>query len=120
MRYIRPSRLLIIAAIADIVCTAAVILGGGSGMFLIVMLVGVSVFMSLMFPTIFGIALDGLGEDAKIGASGLIMAILGGALLTPLQGLVSDLAGINIAYSVPLICFVVVMAYGIMAQKAGK
>jgi FHS family L-fucose permease-like MFS transporter len=120
MRYIRPSRLLIIAAIADIVCTAAVILGGGSGMFLIVMLVGVSVFMSLMFPTIYGIALDGLGEDAKIGASGLIMAILGGALLTPLQGLVSDLAGINIAYSVPLICFVVVMAYGIMAQKVGK
>lgn len=48
------------------------------------------------------------------------MAILGGALLTPLQGLVSDLTGINIAYSVPLICFVVVMAYGIMAQKAGK
>jgi FHS family L-fucose permease-like MFS transporter len=120
MRYIRPSRLLIIAAIADIVCTAAVVLAGGSGMFLIVMLVGVSVFMSLMFPTIYGIALDGLGEDAKIGASGLIMAILGGALLTPLQGLVSDLAGINIAYSVPLICFVVVMAYGIMAQKAGK
>ena len=120
MRYIRPSRLLIIAAIADIVCTAAVVLAGGSGMFLIVLLVGVSVFMSLMFPTIYGIALDGLGEDAKIGASGLIMAILGGALLTPLQGLVSDLAGINIAYSVPLICFVVVMAYGIMAQKVGK
>ncbi|MDD3431569.1 MAG: L-fucose:H+ symporter permease [Bacteroidales bacterium] len=120
MRYIRPSRLLIIAAVADIVCTAAVILAGGSGMFLIVMLIGVSVFMSLMFPTIYGIALDGLGEDAKIGASGLIMAILGGALLTPLQGQISDLAGINLAYIVPLLCFVVVLAYGMMAQKAGK
>ncbi len=120
MRYIRPSRLLIIAAIADIICTAAVILAGGSGMFLIVMLVGVSVFMSLMFPTIYGIALDGLGEDAKIGASGLIMAILGGALLTPLQGKISDLAGINLAYIVPLLCFVVVLAYGMMAQKAGR
>lgn len=120
MRYIRPSRLLIYAAVADIICTAAVILAGGSGMFLIVMLVGVSVFMSLMFPTIYGIALDGLGEDAKIGASGLIMAILGGALLTPLQGQISDLAGINLAYIVPLLCFVVVLAYGLMAQKAGK
>ncbi len=112
MRYIRPSRLLIIAAVADIVCTAAVILAGGSGMFLIVMLIGVSVFMSLMFPTIYGIALDGLGEDAKIGASGLIMAILGGALLTPLQGQISDLAGINLAYIVPLLCFVL---YWLMA-----
>ncbi|MDD4641248.1 MAG: L-fucose:H+ symporter permease [Bacteroidales bacterium] len=120
MRYIRPSRLLIYAAVADIICTAAVILTGGSGMFLIVMLVGVSVFMSLMFPTIYGIALDGLGEDAKIGASGLIMAILGGALLTPLQGKISDLAGINLAYIVPMLCFVVVLAYGLMAQKAGK
>ncbi|NLB03218.1 MAG: L-fucose:H+ symporter permease [Bacteroidales bacterium] len=120
MRYIRPSRLLVYAAVADIICTAAVILAGGSGMFLIVMLVGVSVFMSLMFPTIYGIALDGLGEDAKIGASGLIMAILGGALLTPLQGKISDLAGINLAYIVPMLCFVVVLAYGLMAQKAGK
>ena len=120
MRYIRPSRLLIYAAVADIICTAAVILAGGSGMFLIVMLVGVSIFMSLMFPTIYGIALNDLGEDAKIGASGLIMAILGGALLTPLQGKISDLAGINLAYIVPMLCFVVVLAYGLMAQKAGK
>lgn len=120
MRYIKPSRLLIMAAVADIICTTAVILAGGSGMFLIVMLVGVSVFMSLMFPTIYGIALNDLGDDAKIGASGLIMAILGGALLTPLQGQISDLAGINLAYIIPLLCFVVVLAYGIMAQKAGK
>ena len=120
MRYIRPSRLLVYAAVADIICTAAVILAGGSGMFLIVMLVGVSIFMSLMFPTIYGIALNDLGEDAKIGASGLIMAILGGALLTPLQGKISDMAGINLAYIIPLLCFVVVLAYGLMAQKAGK
>ena len=72
--------------------------------------------MSLMFPTIYGLALDGVEDpakggyagDAKIGASGLIMAILGGALITPLQGMVSDAFGINLAYLVPLVCFIVV------------
>ena len=58
-----------------------------------------------------GIALGGVGEDAKIGASGLIMAILGGALLTPLQGKISDLFGVNASYLVPLVCFCVVLAY---------
>ena len=74
-------------------------------------LIAISFFMSLMFPTIYGIALGGVGEDAKIGASGLIMAILGGALLTPLQGKISDLFGVNASYLVPLACFVVVLAY---------
>lgn len=118
MKYIKPSKLLIIASIAALCCTAAVVLG--SGMFLVVALIGISIFMSLMFPTIYGFALDGLGDDAKIGASGLIMAILGGALITPLQGLVSDVAGINMAYIIPLVCFAFVLVYGFMAQKAGK
>jgi len=118
MKYVKPSKLLILASIAALACTSGVILG--SGMFLVVALVGISVFMSLMFPTIYGFALDGLGGDAKIGASGLIMAILGGALLTPAQGWVSDMAGINLAYIVPFICFVFVLAYGFMAKKAGK
>jgi len=118
MRYIKASKLIIFAATAALVCTAGVVLG--SGMFLVVSLISISVFMSLMFPTIYGFALDGLGDDAKIGASGLIMAILGGALLTPLQGLVSDLAGINIAYIVPFISFLFVLYYGFMAKKAGK
>ena len=64
----------------------------------------------MRFPTD-GIALGGVGEDAKIGASGLIMAILGGALLTPLQGKISDLFGVNASYLVPLVCFAVVLAY---------
>ncbi|MDP4277771.1 MAG: glucose/galactose MFS transporter, partial [Bacteroidota bacterium] len=65
--------------------------------------------------------LDGLGDDAKIGASGLIMAILGGALITPLQGLVSDLTGdISWSYLVPFCCFIVVLFYGFRAKKAGK
>jgi FHS family L-fucose permease-like MFS transporter len=73
-----------------------------------------------MFPTIYGIALENVGSDIKIGASGLIMAILGGALLTPVQGLVSDLYGVNVSYVIPLICFVVVAVYGIHTSKITK
>ena len=76
-------------------------------------LVGVSAFMSLMFPTIYGIALRGLGEDAKFGAAGLIMAILGGSVMPPLQGAIIKQGTIfsmpaeNISFIIPLICFVV-------------
>ena len=70
--------------------------------------------MSLMFPTIYGIALDGVtGDNAKIAASGLIMAILGGALITPLQALVSDRCGIANSFWIPVICFLVVLAYSL-------
>ena len=117
MKYIRPSKLLAFAAVADIICTLVVVISGGSGWLLVAFLIGISFFMSLMFPTIYGIALGGLGDDAKIGASGLIMAILGGALITPLQGQVSDLAGINVAYLIPLLCFVAVLAYGLYIVK---
>ncbi|MDD6787934.1 MAG: MFS transporter, partial [Bacteroidales bacterium] len=63
--------------------------------------------------TIYGIALEDIGDDAKIGASGLIMAILGGAIITPLQGKVSDMFDINTSYLVPLVCFVIVFAYSL-------
>jgi MFS transporter, FHS family, L-fucose permease len=118
MRYIKASKLIITAAIVAFALTACVVLG--HGLFLVICVVTISVFMSLMFPTIYGFALDGLGDDAKVGASGLIMAILGGALLTPLQGLVSDMAGINNAFIVPMICFAIVGCYGLMAKRAGE
>ena len=78
--------------------------------------------MSLMFPTIYGIALGGImkgknPEDSKIGASGLIMSILGGALLTPLQGFVSDNSSIYTSYVIPAFCFMVVTAYAVYANK---
>lgn len=113
MKYFRPAHLMAWAAAADIVLCLIVILMSGSGMTCVVALVLVSFFMSLQFPTIYGIALDGVGDDAKIGASGLIMAILGGALLTPLQGMVSDEWGVSTSYIVPLISFVVVLWYSI-------
>ena len=81
-------------------------------------LVGVSFFMSLMFPTIYGIALQGLGDDAKFGAAGLIMAILGGSVLPPLQASIIDqgtmfgMPAVNVSFILPLICFLVIIAYG--------
>lgn len=125
MKYVQPSKLLAYAAAADIVLTALVVCCSGTGWLCVVCLVGVSFFMSLMFPTIYGIALcdvedetaGGKAGDAKIGASGLIMAILGGAVLTPLQGILSDAAGINISYLVPLVCFAVVLAYAMTAAR---
>lgn len=126
MKFFRPAKLLLVAAAADIVCTLFVIILGGTGWPCVIALIAVSFFMSLMFPTIYGLALDGVEDpakggyagDAKIGASGLIMAILGGALITPLQGMVSDAFGINLAYLVPLVCFVVVFAYAMSVRKA--
>ena len=126
MKYFRPARLLLFAAAADIVLSLLVVLLGGTGWPCVIALIAVSFFMSLMFPTIYGLALDGVEDpaqggyagDAKIGASGLIMAILGGALITPLQGMVSDVYGINLAYIVPLFCFVVVFAYAYMLRRA--
>ena len=118
MKWIKPSKLLSVAALADIVLCLLVFLCKGSGLLCVVLLIAISFFMSLMFPTIYGIALGDVGKDAKIGASGLIMAILGGALITPLQGRISDLFGINASYFVPLVCFIVVLAYSIYVSRS--
>ena len=82
-------------------------------------LVCVSGCMSLMFPTIYGIALDGMGDDAKFGAAGLIMAILGGSVLPPLQAMIIDKGTVfgsfpatNASFILPFICFLVVTVYG--------
>lgn len=112
MNFAKSSTLLTLFSGIAIFLTAIVILGGGYVG--VIALVGISGCMSLMFPTIFGLAVEGLGDDAKIGSSGLIMAIAGGAALPALQGLISDATGsIHIAYSIPLLCFVVTGAYGL-------
>ena len=116
MQFVRPGTLLAALAGGAIALTATAILGGGPvGVYA---LVGISGCMSLMFPTIFGLAVQGLGEDAKIGGSGLIMAILGGAAFPVLQGLVSDATGsIQVAYAVPLGCFAVMALYGLYNRR---
>ncbi len=111
MKYFSPRNLLSISALLAIICTLGVIML--SGYPAVISLVAISACMSLMFPTIYGISVRGLGNDTKIGASGLIMAILGGAVLTAIQGQVSDLTGsIKLAFLVPLFCFALIAIYG--------
>ena len=115
MKFFAPTKLLLFGAAMSLACTAVVICTAGSGWLLVSALILISAFMSLMFPTIYGLALEHVEDpaagghpgDAKIGASGLIMAILGGAILTPLQGLLSDTFSIHTSYLVPFICFAV-------------
>lgn len=116
MKYFQPRNLLTGSAVLAVVATLVVIFG--SGLVAVYALVAISGFMSLMFPTIYGLSLRGLGKDTKIGGSFLIMAILGGAVLTFIQGQVSDLTGsIHMAYFVPLVCFVIIAFYGQMKFK---
>ena len=122
MRWFSPSRLLTFGGVMSALLSLTVVLSAGTGWICITSLVLISSFMSLMFPTIYGIALGGImrGDhpgDSKIGASGLIMSILGGALLTPLQGMVSDHTNIYTSYAVPALCFVVVTSYAVYAHR---
>jgi FHS family L-fucose permease-like MFS transporter len=116
MKYVKPAKLLTYFAVLAMVFTLGVILF--QNRYGIYCLVAVSGCMSLMFPTIYGIALDGMGDDAKFGAAGLIMAILGGSVLPPLQAAVIDqgtvfgMPATNVSFIFPLICFLVVGAYG--------
>ncbi len=116
MKYINPNKLLTIFAIGGMATTAGTILiQGMPGLYC---LVATSAFMSLMFPTIYGIALKGIGKDATLGSAGLVMAIVGGALMPPIQGSIVDLESIggypavNISFILPFICFVVIAIYG--------
>ena len=122
MRFIQPVRLLFAGSLLCSFCTLTVMLTDGRTA--VTALVFISVFMSLMFPTIYGIALGSLNDngiekgDVKIGASGLIMSILGGALLPPLQGMISDATGsINVSYLVPMCCFLVVLCFALFNYK---
>jgi FHS family L-fucose permease-like MFS transporter len=121
MKFFKPSILLALSSLLAILLSFVVIYG--SGMMAVIALVLISVCMSLMFPTIYGLAAEGLGNDTKLGGSGLIMAILGGALITAVQGQVSDISGsIGLSYYVPMFCFGVVMYFGLSHyfQESGK
>ena len=122
MKWIAPARLLIVGGLLSTVSALYVVMGCGSGNFLLLAIIFVSTFMSLMFPTIYGLALGDIAKgehpnDSKIGASGLIMAILGGAVLTPMQGYISDNFGVYSSYLLPTFCFMVVTAYAVYATR---
>ncbi|MGN0189527.1 MAG: L-fucose:H+ symporter permease [Candidatus Cryptobacteroides sp.] len=117
LKFINPGKLLSILAAIGIVCVCGVI--GFRDIKGIYCLVAVSAAMSLMFPTIYALALKGLGDDAKFGAAGLVMAILGGSVLPPAQaaiidkGIILGWPAVNISFILPLICFIVVCLYGV-------
>lgn len=122
MKYIAPSRMLTIFGIGATVCTLGTIfIQGMAGLYF---LVAISAFMSIMFPSIYGIALERVDErDTSLGAAFLVMAIVGGALMPPLQGALIDLgtiggmSAVNVSFALPLICFLVVTAYGIYTSR---
>ena len=117
LRYISPGRLLsILAIIAMTLVTGAILFPDRNGIYC---LVGVSACMSLMFPTIYGIALRSVGDNVKFAGAGLIMAILGGSVFPPLQALIIDsgvslfnIHSTNLSFIIPLICFIVIAIYG--------
>jgi FHS family L-fucose permease-like MFS transporter len=121
MKYVNSRKLLMLFAFGGIITiTGAIFIEGIFGLYC---LVATSAFMSLMFPTIYGIALEGIGEDATLGAAGLVMAIVGGALMPPLQGSIIDLGrvgflpAVNFSFVLPLVCFIVIATYGYRTQK---
>ena len=125
LKYFSPGRLLMALAIGGIFTTAgAIFLRGLPGLY---SLVAISACMSLMFPTIYGIALEGMGEEAKVASAGLIFAIVGGALTPPLQGKIIDvvgnaggwmgLEGVRVSFFLPFICFVAIAIYGFRTFK---
>ena len=124
MKYVNARKLLMLFALGAIgTISGAITIKGMAGLYC---LVATSAFMSLMFPTIYGIALNGIGEDATLGAAGLVMAIVGGALMPPLQGRIIDmgqigqLPSVNVSFVLPLISFVVIAIYGYRSFQSQK
>lgn len=125
MKYINSRKLLSIFAIGAIVCClGAVFIVGMGGLYC---LIGISAFMSLMFPTIYGVALQNVEkQDTSLGAAFLVMAIVGGAIMPPLQGKIIDLGivfghpAVNVSYLLPMLCFIIVFIYGLRSYRITK
>ena len=124
MKYVNSRMLLAVFGCGAALCAlGAVLIVGMPGLYC---LVGISFFMSLMFPTIYGIALEDVSpQDATLGAAFLVMAIVGGALMPPLQGLIIDMNSImghpavNVSFLLPLLCFLLIIVYGYRSYRKG-
>ncbi len=115
MQYLYPAKLLMIMSL--IAAGLCIVMTQAPNMVGVVSLVAISACLSLMFPTIYGIALEGLGEDTKLGAAGLVMAILGGAILPLFQAAIIDSWSVIVSYVVPALCFLLVAGYGLFDIK---
>ena len=117
LKFTTPQRLLAIYAFLSIImCFLAI---NVEGIFVIYALGAIGFLMSIMFPTIFALGIKGLGDDTKPGSSWLIMSIVGGAILPYLMGTIIDMKGddIQIGYYVPLVCFAIILVFGISGYK---
>lgn len=115
MNYFRAATLLAWAALAGAVLSLVVVfVGGMAGVIALVMLSGC---MSLMFPTIFGLGCEAVREDTKLASSGMIMAIIGGAIITPAQGALLDVFGVSLSYLLPMACYAVILAFAILSLR---
>lgn len=116
MKYVQPNKLLAIyAAINVLLCLVAIY---GNGTTPVYATICIAFFMSIMFPTIFSLGIKDLGGDTKFGSSLIIMSIVGGALLPPVFGYISDIFNnIQYSYTVPLVCFVVIFLFGLKGYK---
>src|SRR4051794_31646666 len=114
----RPAWLLFILALLGVGLALTAMFD--QGMVGLLAVVGISLSLSLMFPTIYGVALQGLGEDTKFGAAGLVMAILGGALMPPLMGRIMDSAGTATAFIVPAVCLAMVALYALFDLRTKR
>lgn len=116
MKYIAPPKLLSIYSLLCILLTLVAIFG--SGISTLYAVIGVAFFMSIMFPTIFALGIKDLGADTKSASSLIIMSIVGGAILPPVLGYISDVTNnIQYGYTVPLVCFLVTGWYGWKGYK---
>ncbi|WP_028047581.1 L-fucose:H+ symporter permease [Cellulomonas sp. URHE0023] len=115
---IRPTKLLFVMALLGVVLALTAVLV--PSMVGLIAVVAISVSLSLMFPTIYGVALQGLGRDTKFGAAGLVMAILGGALLPPVMGLIMDRSGTARGFIVPALCLAFVAAYALFDLRSDR
>lgn len=116
MRYIQPEKLLAAYALINILLMLVVVFAGGKVS--LAAFIGVEFFMSIMFPTIFSLAIKGLGDKTAVASSFVVMAIIGGALFPPLLGRIYDhYQSIQSAYIIPLICFVPVLIFGYQRMK---
>ena len=125
MKFVNTRRLLTLFGVGASVCTlGAICIEGMVGLYSLIL---ISLFMSIMFPSIYGIALENVDtQDTKLGAAFLVMAIVGGALMPLLQGMIIDMESIggfpavNFSFILPLVCFGVVTVYGYRSYKARK
>jgi FHS family L-fucose permease-like MFS transporter len=116
MRFVQPARLLALYAVINIGLTLLAIFA--SGMITVYALIAIAFFMSIMFPTIFSLGIYNLGPDTKLGSSLIVMSIVGGALLPPVLGIISDATGnIQYGYVVPLVCFIVILFFALKGHK---